>query len=118
MPLSNRDAGTLTDIMLAARDAREFLAGVDEAAFMSSRLHQNAVIRALEVMGEAAEGVPATLRAGIPQLPWHEMIGMRHRLIHGYDKVDLDMVWSVATGELEAIIAAIEVLLPPPPGPR
>lgn len=52
--LHERDAALLLDMLLAARDAKAFIEGLDEAAFLSSRLHQNAVIRSLEVLGEAA----------------------------------------------------------------
>lgn len=62
--LPDRDASLLLDMLLAARDARGFLSDMDEAAFSASRLHQNAVIRSLEVIGEAAGKVsPATLAA-------------------------------------------------------
>jgi uncharacterized protein with HEPN domain len=51
---ADRDAALVLDMLLAARDARDFVVGIDEAAFLASRLHQSAVIRALEVLGEAA----------------------------------------------------------------
>ena len=57
--LPGRDAALLLDMLLAARDAQSFVEGLDEAAFRASRLHQNAVIRSLEVIGEAAGKVSA-----------------------------------------------------------
>ena len=57
---------------------------MDEASFLNSRLHQNAVIRSLEVIGEAAGKVSAGFRDAHPQIPWRETTSMRHRLIHGY----------------------------------
>jgi uncharacterized protein with HEPN domain len=57
--LPERDAALLLDMLLAARDAQSFIEGLDEAAFLASRLHQNAVIRSLEVLGEAAGKVSA-----------------------------------------------------------
>jgi uncharacterized protein with HEPN domain len=110
--VTERDAALLLDMLLAAQDAGAFLEGVDEAAFMASRLHQSAVIRALEVMGEAAGQVSAALRTAHPEIPWSAVIGMRHRLIHGYADVRLDLVWSVATGDLEPVIAALKPLIP------
>ena len=86
------DDALLLDMLLAAKDAQGFVAGTDEAAFPSSRLHQNAVIRSLEVIGEAAGKISPALRAAQPDIPWREIIGMRHRLIHGYDEVRLDVV--------------------------
>ena len=56
-----------------------------------------AVVRALEIMGEATKRLPAALRDGYPNIPWREMAGMRDRIIHGYDTVDLRIVWDTST---------------------
>jgi uncharacterized protein with HEPN domain len=115
----DRDAALLLDMQLAAKDARGFVAGIDEAAFLSSRLHPNAVIRSLEVIGEAAGKVSPAFRAAQPDIPWREIIGMRHRLIHGYDEVRLDVVWRAVAQHLDPLIAALEPLIrqesPPDP---
>jgi uncharacterized protein with HEPN domain len=107
-----RDGALLLDMLLAARDARGFLIGMNEAAFAASRLHQNAVIRSLEVIGEAAGKVSAATRAAHPRIAWRDIVGMRHRLIHGYTDVRLDLVWSVASTLLEPLIATLEPLIP------
>lgn len=107
-----RDAALLLDMVLAARDARGFLSGVDKAAFLASALHQSAVIRKLEVIGEAAGRVSTELRAKHAAVPWREIIGMRHRLIHGYDDIDLDTVYAVVRDRLGPLIAALEPLIP------
>jgi uncharacterized protein with HEPN domain len=107
----DRDAALLLDMLLAARDARDFVVGIDKAAFLASRLHQNAVIRALEVIGEAASKVSPAFRAAQPAIPWREITGMRHRLIHGYDEVQLDVVWRVVAEHLAPLIAALEPLI-------
>ena len=91
-PLSERDAALLLDMLMAARDARHFVADIDENAFLSSRLHQNAVIRSLQVIGEAASKVSGDFRKTHPEISWREIIGMRHRLVHGYAEVRLDLV--------------------------
>jgi uncharacterized protein with HEPN domain len=111
--LPERDLALLWDMLLAARDAQNFVAGLDEAGFLASRLHQNAVIRALEVLGEAAGRVSRESCAALPLLPWREMTGLRHRLIHGYAEVRLDLVWRVATERLGPLVTALEALLPP-----
>jgi uncharacterized protein with HEPN domain len=111
--LPERDLALLWDMLLAARDAQSFVAGLDEAAFLASRLHQAAVIRALEVLGEAAGRVSRDSCAALPDLPWREMTGLRHRLIHGYAEVRLDLVWHVATERLGPLVAMLEALLPP-----
>jgi uncharacterized protein with HEPN domain len=106
------DAGFILDIILAARDARSFVGGMDEASFLASRLHQNAVIRSLEVIGEAAGRLSPSLRAAHPEVPWSEIIGMRHRLIHGYESVRLELVWIVVNERLGPLAEALERLVP------
>lgn len=103
---------------LAARDARSFLDGLDRAAFLASRLHQNAVIRSLEVIGEAAGKVSSATQAAHPDIPWRDITGMRHRLIHGYAEVRIDLVWTVAQERLGALIAALAPLIPEKDTPK
>ena len=110
-PASERDAALLLDMLIAARDATGFLVGVDETTFMDSRLHQNAVIRSLEVIGEAAGKVSEGFRFAHSEIAWREITGMRHRLIHGYADVRLDVVWEVVQDQLPALVTALEPLL-------
>jgi uncharacterized protein with HEPN domain len=79
-----RDAALLLDILLAAEAALSFTAGLDEQAFLLSDLHQSAIIRKCEVMGEAAGKVSTAFCAAHPEIPWKQMTGLRHRLIHDY----------------------------------
>lgn len=111
--MAERDQSLLLDMALAARDALGFTAGMDETAFNASRLHQNAVIRSLEVIGEAAGKVSPEVRAGHPEIAWREITGMRHRLIHGYADVRLDVIWAVVLGSLPPLLTALAPLLPP-----
>jgi uncharacterized protein with HEPN domain len=110
--LPERDAALLLDMLLAARDAQGFMEGLDEAAFLASRLHQNAAIRSLEVLGEAASRVSVGIRAAHPEIPWREITGMRLRLIHGYGEVRLDLVWMVLRDRLSPLIAQLAALVP------
>lgn len=79
--------------------------------FMSEDMRQDAVVRQLLVIGEAARRLSNDFRAGHPELPIRQMSGMRDILVHSYDHADLDEVWRVATDELGPLIAAIEPLL-------
>jgi uncharacterized protein with HEPN domain len=107
------DVALLLDMKLAAEDAISFAAGLDLCAFSASRLHQNAVIRSLEVIGEAAGKVSPTFRDDHPEIPWRDITAMRHRLIHGYADVRLAVVWEVLRNHLPGLIAALAPLVPP-----
>jgi len=62
------------------------------------------LIRLVEVIGEAASQVSRETRARYPHIAWHPMVGMRHRLIHGYDYIDLDLLWDTVTLDLPALV--------------
>lgn len=110
--MAERDAALILDMALAARDAIGFVADLDEPAFLASRLHQNAVIHSLAVIGEAAGKVSPDFRAAHREIPWRDITGMRHRLIHGYAEVRLDMVWAVIKGRLPFLLKALAPCLP------
>ena len=82
-------------------------------AFFASKLHHSAVIRCLEVMGEAAGLVSTAFRAGHAAFPWWLMADMRNRLIHGYAVVDLDLIWDTVQSELPPLVATLRVIVPP-----
>src|SRR5208283_2036362 len=100
-------------MLLAAGDALGFVEGLDETRFGASKLHQFAVIRCIGIIGEAANKVSRAFRAAHPDIPWRDIIGMRHRLIHDYTEVRLDKVWVVLRDELPKLIAALQPLIPP-----
>jgi uncharacterized protein with HEPN domain len=108
-----RDAALPLDIMLAAEDALSFVASLDERAFLASGLHQSAVIRKFEVMGEAAGKGSKAFCAAHPEIPWKQMTGLRHRLIHDYGDVRFDIVWRVVGEILPGLIATLRPLIPP-----
>jgi uncharacterized protein with HEPN domain len=110
--VSERDAGLLLDMLLAARDALGFVDGLAEGDFIASRLHQNAVIRSLEVIGEAAGKVSLGLQLALPEIAWREMTGMRNRLIHSYADVRLELVWIVVRDRLAPLVTVLEGLVP------
>ena len=105
---SANDEALILDMILAARDALKFVEGLTETQFIDSRLHQNAAIRSLEIIGEAANRVSASTRIAEPEVAWREIIGMRHRLIHGYADVRLDRVWFVLKERLVPLITVLE----------
>lgn len=108
-----RDDARLMDMLMSARRAQEFLAGMTDEDFLASPLHQHAVTRALEVLGEAARGVSEDRRRELPLIPWEDVIGMRSKLIHEYFRVKLDVVWGVVRNDLPALIEQLEASVPP-----
>lgn len=108
-----RDEAYLLDILIAARKALRFVEGMTWEGFQQSELHQNAVMRPLEIIGEAARLVSQQTRQAHPEIPWEQMIGMRNRLIHEYFRVNLKTVWETVQNDLPRLIALIEPLVPP-----
>ena len=102
----------LRDILQASRDAREFLDGLTYSDFLGSRLHQSAVMREIIVVGEAASSIGEDALAEHDQLPWSEMVGMRHRLTHGYYRVDLSIVWRTVRDDIPRLIGQLERIAP------
>ena len=101
----SRDQATLLDIARAARLVLEFTRGMDQEAFLGDLKTQSAVLHQLMVLGEAVRRLSAPLRESHPQIPWSLVTGMRDKLIHGYDAVDLDEVWLTAERDVEATFA-------------
>ena len=81
--------------------------------FLADPLIQDAVIRNLEVIGEASRRVGAEYQAAHPEIPWREMAGLRNLLIHDYESVNLEKIWQVVEKELPSVKGALEKILPP-----
>ena len=101
------DDATVLDILNAARLAAEFIEGMDRPAFLSDLKTQSATHHQLLILGEAVKRLSPEFREGHPELPWRMMAGMRDKLIHQYDAVDLDEVWRTLTGDLPPLIQAM-----------
>jgi uncharacterized protein with HEPN domain len=109
----SRDEVYLLDILEAARLALEYVRGKAREEFLADVQLQDAVIRRLAIIGEAARRVSDETRAAIPSLPWHQMVGMRNIIVHEYDDVDLDVVWDAVTRDLPPLVADLGERLPP-----
>ncbi|MDD5154508.1 MAG: DUF86 domain-containing protein [Desulfovibrionales bacterium] len=102
----------LDDIVTAIADAGEFTHGMSYEMFAADKKTVNAVIRCLEVLGEAAKHIPTSFRKKHPDIPWSKMAGMRDVLIHDYMGVDLKTVWKVAQERLPELKPLLEGLKP------
>jgi uncharacterized protein with HEPN domain len=77
----------------------------------SDRMLMLATCRLLEMMGESACQLPTTFRDEAAGIPWKQLIGLRHRLVHAYDQVDLDIIWNIATSDLPPLLASLDRLI-------
>lgn len=107
------DEVRLRHMLDAARKTLDFTNGRSRSALDTDEQLTLALLRLLEIIGEAAKNVTAETRAAHPEIPWREIAGTRDRLIHGYFDVDLDVVWSIATGDLPRLVVSLEAILEP-----
>lgn len=95
----------------AAESVGQFMAGRQRVDLDRDRMLLFAVVRAIEVIGEAASRVSDETRAANPAIPWSAIVGMRNRLVHGYFDIDTGIVWKTATGELADLLPRLRALI-------
>jgi uncharacterized protein with HEPN domain len=106
------DTAYLLDILIAANKAIGYLDELSWNEFETSELHQDAAMRALEIIGEAANRVSDSTKAAHPEIPWNQVIGMRNRLVHEYFRINLAAVWDTVSRDLPEPVQKIEPLVP------
>ncbi len=100
-------------MLAAAKEAMEFAAGKTRMDLEKDRLHMLAIIKSIEIIGEAASKVTEEFKSENNNIPWDDIINMRHRLIHTYFDVNLDIVWQTVKTDLPDLIKALEEIIPP-----
>ncbi|MCY4420680.1 MAG: DUF86 domain-containing protein [Gammaproteobacteria bacterium] len=110
-----RDDAYLLDMLMAARKAVTFTEELTYAQFMQSDLHQNAVLKVLEIVGEGASRVSESARNAYPEISWSHIIGFRNRIVHGYFEIDFAIVWKIVEEDLPPLITQLELLVSPEP---
>jgi uncharacterized protein with HEPN domain len=95
-----------------SRKAIELSEGKTEADLVSDETLRYALTHLLELVGEAAAKVPAEVQQSYPQIPWPKIIGMRNRLIHGYDFVDNAILWNALRLNLPLLLRELDLILP------
>lgn len=106
-----RDAAYMADLPDAAERAVAYLDGMSLSQFEEDIARQDATIRRLELIGEAARRCSEETKKKYPDLPWQPMIGMRNFLIHQYDDIDPHIVWETAKDDLPAVILRLREIL-------
>ncbi len=105
-----RDEDFLSDIREAIRRIMAYTAGMTYEEFLEDTKTQDAVIRNLEVIGEATKNLSEGLREKYTEVPWRAMAGVRDRLIHHYFGVNLDIVWQIVDMELPKVASQLETI--------
>ena len=109
--MSKRDDLTcITDMLSHAKEAVDLLGETSREQLEDNRTLQLALTRLVEIVGEAANRVSKTTQGGHPEIPWRKIVGMRNRLIHGYDITDTDILWDTITNDLPPLIAKLNEL--------
>lgn len=101
----------MEDILSSTQEIEEFTEGMSFDEFLRDRKTINAVLRSLEVMGEAVKKIPDGIRSKYPEIPWKYIAGMRDKLIHEYHGVDLEIVWKVIEEEIPPLKPEFEKML-------
>ena len=115
--MSRRDpAVALRHMLDHAREVLSMAQGMSEVELVRNRQLSLAVVHLLEIVGEAATRVPREDQAKYPEIAWAQVVGLRNRLIHGYDAVDWDVVCQILNQDLPALVAALERIVQPSSG--
>lgn len=107
----SRDAGRLRHIVKYSSNVEEMTAGITCEDFVKNKILYFAVMKNIEVVGEAAYMLTKEFKASHPELPWHQIIGMRHVLVHGYATVSPQRLWETAVNDIPALRKQVETYL-------
>ena len=106
----------VNDILQSCQKARRYTTGMTQQEFLADDMTSDAVLRNLEIIGEAAKHVPADVRQAIPQIDWTKVGGMRNWLAHAYFGLDVDIVWDVIENKLPELEQAVQAYVDELPG--
>ena len=109
----SRDDAYLVDILESAKIALEYVAGKSWDEFYEDMQCQDAVLRRIEIIGEAARHVSPQTQKKYPQIPWRDLTVLRNLVIHQYDAVDINQVWDTVQNKLPSLVKEISKIVPP-----
>jgi len=107
-----RDDAYVLDMLLAARKVLEFTKDIEWERFRRDDLVQNAVMRQIQIIGEAARKISPEYQGDHPEVPWRDIVGMRNRLVHEYFRILPRRVWDVVEKDIPELIRIVEPLVP------
>jgi uncharacterized protein with HEPN domain len=101
----------LRHMLDAAREAVGFFEGLERTNLSENRMLLLASVKALEIIGEAAAKISSGTQALCPDIPWADIVGMRHRLVHAYFDIDAEVVWQTIARDIPPLIALLDDFL-------
>jgi uncharacterized protein with HEPN domain len=107
-----RDDTTLIDVLEAAERAASYIEGLTRVEFKASQVVRAAVVREIEIMGEASRRLSAEFKDSHPDIPWKDLARLRDMYIHAYDRINYDRVWRAANGLLPGVVKTIRSIVP------
>ena len=106
----SRDPEYLVDIVSSAKLILTYVEGLRREQFLQDTRLQDSVIRRIEIIGEAVRRLSPEFRERHPEIPWMAMTGMRNRMIHGYDDIDMNVVWDTTQDSIPRLLPIVERL--------
>ena len=109
-----RDDAYVLDMLLATSKILEHSKGVTLEKFQGDEVLQNALMHLLQIIGEAARKVSDEFKIAHPEVPWADIVGLRHRLVHEYFRIIPEKVWEAVERDVPGLFSLLEPLVPPP----
>jgi len=111
MPLEERDAAYLWDMLQTTRDILEFTQGVTFSEYSSNKMMKMSIERGFQILGDAARRVSEDLKADHPEIPWGSVVKHRNVIVHDYADLSLERIWEVIQKDLPALVRDLEKLV-------
>jgi len=108
-----RDDAYLLDMLIYARKARNYCTNTSFDNFIQNDLLQSATLHVLQVIGEAANKVSREYKNAHSEIPWEQVINLRHRLVHEYPGIEFPKIWDIIQNQIPTLITILEKLVPP-----
>jgi uncharacterized protein with HEPN domain len=105
----------ISDMIDFAEKVLTYTEDMNQFSFTASGISYDAVLRNLELIGEAATHIPETVRQSHPDIPWRRVIATRNRLIHAYLGIDNDIIWSIISDDIPPLLTALKQIKQEPP---